>query len=89
LFAASTPRKPLLSHFISPIWVQYEWCYHARKILCGWFGQVMSSWHCRWPKVWQISLRAKPKPMLFAASTPRKPLCWAISFPPYGSNEWC
>jgi hypothetical protein len=44
------------------------------KLCVAGFEHVMSSWHCRWPKFWQISLRAKPKPRLFAASTPRKPL---------------
>jgi hypothetical protein len=38
------------------------------------FGHTMSLWHCRWPKGWQISARAKPKPRLFAANTPSKAL---------------
>jgi hypothetical protein len=33
------------------------------------FGHAMSALHCRWPKVWQISARAKPKPSLIAVST--------------------
>jgi hypothetical protein len=43
------------------------------------FGHTMPSWHCCWPKVWQISARAKPKLRLFAASTSRKPLLEAFT----------
>jgi hypothetical protein len=54
------------------------------------FGHVMSSWHCHWPKVWLISARTKPIPKKYETSTPRNQHCLTtISFPPYGSNEWC
>jgi hypothetical protein len=93
------------------------------------FGHVMSSWHCHWPKVWQISARTKPRPRMFkpvhqgistawpflflhmgpmsdvpicyeyVSQANTKDVfshlvhqgnhCWTISFPPYGSNEWC
>jgi hypothetical protein len=80
-------QEPLLDNFISAIaWVQWVIfpCYEEY----AWLIVDMSSWHCRRPKVWHISARAKPKPRLFEASTPKKQLL-TISFPPYGPNEWC
>jgi hypothetical protein len=44
----------------------------SRRLCVVDFGHVMPSWpwHCCWPKVWQISARAKSKRRFFAASTP-------------------
>jgi hypothetical protein len=39
---------------------------------------------------WQISARAKPKTNAVCLQPAHQGNhCWTISFPPYGSNEWC
>jgi hypothetical protein len=40
-----------------------------RRLCVADFGHAMSALHCRWPKVWQISARAKPKPSIFEVRT--------------------
>jgi hypothetical protein len=44
---------------------------------------------CRWPKVWQISAAEPRQNQGCLHSAHQAWYCWTISFPPYGSNEWC
>jgi hypothetical protein len=41
-----------------------------RRLFGAGSGHAMSPWQLCWPKVWQISARAKPKPSVVAANTP-------------------
>jgi hypothetical protein len=86
LFETSTLRKPLLDHFISSIWVQWVMvlCYEGLilDMLCS-IGTVACQKFGRFqPEPSQNQGCLKPV-------HERNQHCWTISFPPYGSDEWC
>jgi hypothetical protein len=90
LFAASTPRKPLLDQFISSYGSNDEWFY---MLLCYKVSVwVILDMSCPVGTVagkkfgrFQPELSQK-QPCLQPAHQANH--CWTFSLPPYGSNEW-